>query len=125
MHSSRMHTARLLAVSPSMDCSRGSASVHAGIHPPEYGPGDPSGVGLETLPPGVGLETPLPRCGPGDHPWPNQSTCALGVGLEIPLETCKACWDTTCKACWDTSPPPCEQNHRHLQKHNLVPTCEL
>ena len=51
----------------------GSASVHAGIHPP--------GVGLETPrcgpgdPPGVDLETPLarplnfpPGCGPGDPP---------------------------------------------------------
>ena len=48
MHSSRMHTTRSWG---------GAASVHAGIHP--------LGMGLET-PPGVGLETPFPGCGPGD-----------------------------------------------------------
>ena len=109
MHSSRMCTARSSSHQPG-----GSASVHAGIHPPGCWPGDPpqvwawrppQGVGLET-PPDVGLETPPqvwawghtpPRCGPGD---------TLGVALETPLarplklplgvslETCKACWDT-------------------------------
>ena len=72
---------------------RGSASVHAGIHPP--------GVGLETSL-GVGLETPS-GCGPGDPPWPDPSTSLLSVGLETPPH-CKACWDTTCNACWDTTP---------------------
>ena len=60
MHSSRMRTARLLAVSPSMDCSGGSASVLAGIHP--------LGVGLETPTPRCGLGDLPPRCGPGDPP---------------------------------------------------------
>ena len=47
MHSSRMRYAR-----SSSHQVEGSASVHAGIHPP--------GVGLE-IPPGVGLETPQAR----------------------------------------------------------------
>ena len=66
----------------------GSASVHAGIHPP--------GVGLETPPP-VWAWRP---------PWPDPSTSPPpGCGPEDPLETCcKACWDTTCKTCWDTIP---------------------
>ena len=84
---------------------RGSASVHAGIHPPRCGLGDPRvwvsrppGVGLET-PLDVGLETPQarplnfpPRCGPGNlqsmlryHPWRPAARHAgippFGVGL--------------------------------------------
>ena len=47
MHSSRMRTART-----SSHRGRGSASVHAGIHP--------QGVGLE-IPQGVGLEIPQAR----------------------------------------------------------------
>ena len=83
MHSSRMCTAR------SSSCQGGSASVHAGIHPPGCGPGDPQ----------VWAWRP-PRCGPGDPlllgvgletPLPDPSTSPLGVGLE----TCKACWDIT------------------------------
>ena len=92
MHSSKMRTTRSSSRQLCV-CGGGSASVHAGIHPP--------GVGLETPPLGVGLETP--------HPPPNPSSSSLGVGLE----TCKACLDTppppeTFKVCWDTTP-----------KHNL------
>ena len=62
----------------------GSASVHAGIHPPVCGPGYPVGVGLET-PLDVGLENPASGCGPGDPPqvwtWRNLPS---GVGLETP-----------------------------------------
>ena len=44
MHSSRMRTARSSSRQPG-----GSASVHAGIHPPGVGPEPPpAGVGLET-----------------------------------------------------------------------------
>ena len=59
MYSSRMHTAR-----SSSRLRGGSASVHAGIHPP-----------------GVGLETP---------PRPDPST----FSLDVDLKTCKACLDT-------------------------------
>ena len=62
MHSSRMRTARSSSHQPGG--WGGSASVHAGIHPPQ--------------------------CGPGDPPWPDPSSSPLGVGLE----TCTACWDT-------------------------------
>ena len=73
MHSSRMRTTR-----SSSRRGGGSASVHAGIHPPGCGPGDtPLGVGLETHPPGVCLENP---------PRPDPSTSPLGVGLETPLD---------------------------------------
>ena len=96
MHSSRMCTTR--------------SSCHWGVclsacwyrHPP------PPGVGLETplprspstSPLGVGLETPpqpdvlnFPLgCGPGD-PSPARSPQLLP--LDVGLETCKACWDTT------------------------------
>ena len=82
IHSSRIRTAR-------SSSHGGSASVHAGIHPP-------LGVGLET-PPGECLETP-PRvwacrppqarplnfplgCGPGD-PLARPLNFPLGVGLE-------------------------------------------
>ena len=55
-------------------CWGGSASVHAGIHPPRCGLGDP------------------PGCGPGDpprvwawrHPQPVPSTCPSVWGLETP-----------------------------------------
>ena len=55
-------------------CVGVSASVHAGIHPPGTGPGDPLGVGPVT-PPGVGLETSPPARSPN---------LPLGVGLETP-----------------------------------------
>ena len=84
--------------------------MHAGIHPPGYGPGDPPRCGPGDLL-GVGLETP---------PRPDPSTSPLGVGLE----TCKACWDTPPRpaarhagippAIHAGIPPPCEQNHRHV-----------
>ena len=100
----------------------GSASVHAGIHPPGVSLETPSlNVGLEN-PPGVGLENP-PRCGPGEPPWPDPSTSPPGHGPGDPPwdlqgmlgyylqgmlgyhSPCwKACWDTTCNACWDTTP---------------------
>ena len=111
----------------------GCASVHARIHHPGCGPGDPlsRGVGLKTTP-------PPPPCGPRDtplvlgwrHPQARPLNFPLGVGHGIPLlarplnfpsecgpgnlqgmlgyhplkTCCKACWDTTCKACWDTTP---------------------
>ena len=52
MHSSRMCTAH------NSSHRGGSASVHAGIHPPGCGPGDPLDVGLET-PPQVWAWRPL------------------------------------------------------------------
>ena len=98
--------------------------------PPGCGPGDPPGCGPGDLPrcgpgdpSGVGLKPPW--CGPGDPPgqtlqlppWVWAWAC-----WDTPRETCcKACLDTTCNACWDTT-PPCEQNHRHVQKHDLAPT---
>ena len=72
MHSSRMHTTR--SSNRQLWGGGGSASVHAGIHPP--------GMGLETpklwawRPPAVDLETP--QCGPGDPP---------GMGLETSGQT--------------------------------------
>ena len=56
MHSSGMLTARS---SNRLEGGGVAASVHAGIHPPRCGPGDPLGVGLEP-----------PRCRPGDTPLP-------------------------------------------------------
>ena len=94
--------------------------------PPGCGPGDPPQARPLNFPLGVGLETPpgqtpqLPtRCGPGDPPRPDPSTSpwvwawrpTRHAGIPpLPLETCMACWDTT---------PPCGQNDRHVQKHNL------
>ena len=59
----------------------GSASVHAGVHPPGCGPGDPPGVGLEN-PPGMGLETPPPQVWAWRHPLPR---CGPGVPQARPL----------------------------------------
>ena len=77
---------------------RGSASVHAGIHPPPCGPGDP--------PLGVGLETPLARLlnftpgwGPGDPPG------LLGYHLQGMLGYHLQCMLG--------SPPHCVQNSWH------------
>ena len=76
-------------IPPTAVAVRGSASVHAGIHPPRVGLETPPGVGRETpqvwawSPPGVGNWIP-PGCGPGDP-----SGCGTGdppsVGLETPL----------------------------------------
>ena len=58
MHSSRMRTAR------GSSCQLGgvgSVSVHAGIHPPGCGPGDPPVLAWNPPPPVVGLETPPAR----------------------------------------------------------------
>ena len=76
MHSSIMRTAR----SSSCQAGGGSASVHAGIHCPQCGPGDAPGVSLENppwvwawRPPGQTPQLP-PGCGPGDHsPTPGQT----------------------------------------------------
>ena len=57
MHSSRMRTARSSSRQPG-----GSASVHAGIHPPGVGPEPPPGVGLET-------PWPDPQAPPGVWAW--------------------------------------------------------
>ena len=72
--------------------------------------GSPPGVGLETPPPRCGPGDPPrcgpgdpPRCGPGDRPQPDPSTSTLGVGLE------------TCKAYWDTTPP------RPAARHTGIP----
>ena len=131
MHSSRMHTAHLLAISPSMDCSGGSVLVHAGIHPPGCGPGDPPECG-----PGDTL-----RCGPGNAPrcWPRHPLArplnlpSVWAWRHPPLETCKACWDTTpprdlqgmlgyhLQGMLGYYPPPSEQNDRQVQKYYLAP----
>ena len=113
-----MHFSRMCTTHSSSHQPGGSASVHAGIHPPGVdlethpwcGPGDPPGCGLGDLP-GVGLETPWVWAWrpPGQTPqappwvWAWKSTRHGGIH---PLETCKACWDITCKACWDTTPSP-------------------
>ena len=85
-HSTRMCTAR----SSSRLLGRGSASIHAGIHPPQvWACRPPSPLGSwHGYSPGVGLETP-PSCGPGDtwnvgletNPRPDPST-PLGCGPE-------------------------------------------
>ena len=106
MHSSRMCTAR------SSSCQGGSASVHAGIHPPWVWAWRPPVVGLET-PQVWAWRPPTLGCGPGDppaRPLNFPPGCGPGnlqsmLGYHHPLETCcKAYWDTTCDACWDTNP---------------------
>ena len=76
-------------------------------------------VGLETYPPGVGLETPLqarplnfpPGCGPGDPPQVRPLNFPPGCGPG----------DLQCMLGYQP-PTPCEQNHRHLLKHSLPTT---
>ena len=122
MHSSRMCTVR--SSSHLLHEGGGSASVHAGIHPPHLSLDSPTGLGLEiplarppTSPPGMDPKNPLarplnlpPKYGSGDPPartpqpppwvwawrppWPYLSTSPLGMGQE-----------TT---------PPLEQNDRHV-----------
>ena len=121
MHSSRMHSARLLEGGCLPQCVLGCPPGVGLVIPLGVGLETPSGVGLQTPwvwtwkphlgvglqtpPPDVGLETPPYRpplarplnfplgCGPGD---------LQGMLGYHPLETCKAYWDTTCNACWDT-----------------------
>ena len=103
-----------------------SASVHAGIHTPRCGPGDPTSQTPQP-PPWVWAWWPPwpdpstspwfwawrppsarpinfpPGCGPGDPTLARPINLPLGVGLE----TCKACSNTippqACKACWNTT----------------------
>ena len=114
----RLHSSKICTThSSSHQLGEGSVSVHAGMHPPGCGPGDPPGVAWRPHPPqdpsnsplGVDMETPParplnfpPGCGPRD-PLPARSLklppgCGPGdqegmLGCHPP-ETCKACWDT-------------------------------
>ena len=103
LHSSRMHTARSLTVSPSMLCS-GEGGVTAWSRGCLPGPG---GVpawsrGGACLVPGGCLPSP------GGGAWSHGRGCLLGPGGYPSMH-------------WGR-PPPCEQNHRRLWKYNLAPT---
>ena len=92
LHSSRMHTARLLAVSPSMYCARGVSALEGCVC--SGGVSAPRGCLL----PGGGLL-------PGGVSA-SRGVCLLSGGIP---------------SCTEADTPPHEQNDRQVQKYYLAP----
>ena len=95
LHSSRMHTARLVTVSSSMHCAEGVS-----------------------LPGGVCLARGVSLPG-GCLPCQGGLSCRGGVCLARWDLPCQRRVDIP--ACTEAD-PPCEQNHTHVSNHNLAPT---
>ena len=69
----------------------------------------------------------LPRCGPGDPSWVWAWKPARHAGIPLPprdLLQGMLGYHLKCMLGYQT-PHPHEQNHRHIEKHNLAPTSLL